>query len=61
MREIGVGVREIRIHALGEWRVIYVARFDDAIYVLHSFQKKSRKTSQKDIERARQRYKEIGR
>jgi len=57
---IGPGVKEIRIHLLGEWRVIYVARFRDAVYVLHSFQKKSRKTSRQDIELARQRYKLIG-
>ena len=57
---IGPGVKEIRIHVLGEWRVIYVARFRDAVYVLHSFQKKSQKTSRQDIEFVRQRYKLIG-
>ncbi len=57
MPTAGKGVREIRIHVLGEWRVIYVAKLADAIYVLHSFQKKSRKTSQQDIEVAFQRYK----
>lgn len=56
---IGPGAKEIRIHVLGEWRVIYVAKFRDAVYVLHSFQKKSRKTSRKDIETARRRYKQI--
>jgi phage-related protein len=60
MRVIGPGVKEIRIHVLGEWRVIYVAKFQEAVYVLHSFQKKSRKTSRQDIELARQRYKQIG-
>lgn len=60
MQTIGKGVREIRIHVLGEWRVIYVARFKEAVYVLHAFQKKSRKTSRQDIERARQRYGQIG-
>jgi phage-related protein len=40
MTSVGNGVREIRIHVLGEWRVIYVARLADAIYVLHAFQKK---------------------
>ncbi len=57
---IGRGVKEIRIHVLGEWRIIYVAKLKDAVYVLHSFQKKSRKTSQQDIELARKRYKQIG-
>jgi len=57
---IGPGVKEIRIHVLGEWRVIYVAKLRDAVYVLHAFQKKTRKTSQRDIDLARQRYKQIG-
>ena len=60
MQTIGSGVKEIRIHVLGEWRVVYVAKFSDAIYVLHAFQKKSKKTSRKDIELARQRYKQMG-
>lgn len=60
MPAIGHGVKEIRIHVLGEWRIIYVAKLEDAVYVLHSFQKKSRKTSQQDIELARKRYKQIG-
>ncbi len=57
---IGPGAKEIRIRVLGEWRLIYVAKFHDAIYVLHSFQKKARKTSQGDIDLARQRYGQIG-
>lgn len=60
MKEVGLGVREIRIHVLGEWRVLYVARFADAIYVLHAFQKKTQKTDRKDVEIARRRYKQIG-
>ena len=47
-------------HALGEWRVIYVATFREAVYVLHSFRKKSRRTSAQDIEMARKRYKQMG-
>lgn len=57
---VGSGVREIRIHVLGEWRIIYVANIRDAIYVLHAFQKKTQKTNQRDIELARKRYKQIG-
>ena len=60
IRTVGPGVQEIRIHVLGEWRVIYVAQRSDAVYVLHAFQKKSRKTSRQDIELARQRYRQIG-
>jgi len=51
---------EIRIHILGEWRVIYVAKHHEAIYVLHAFQKKTKKTSRQEIDLARQRYKQIG-
>jgi phage-related protein len=46
MPTIGSGVKEIRIHVLGEWRVIYVAKLLDAVYVLHSFQKKGGKDQQ---------------
>lgn len=57
---IGPGVNEIRIHVLGEWRVIYVARFRDVVYVLHAFHKKNRKVSRRDIDLARHRYSQIG-
>jgi phage-related protein len=60
MQIVGVGVKEIRIHILGEWRVIYVATHHEAIYVLHAFQKKTKKTSKQEIDLARQRYKQIG-
>lgn len=59
METVGPGAKEIRIHVQGEWRILYVAKFHDAIYVLHAFRKKSRKTSRKSIELARQRYKQI--
>ena len=58
---IGPGAAEIRIHdAAGAFRVVYVAKFDDAVYVLHAFQRKTQQTSQADIDRARKRYKLIG-
>ncbi len=60
MQIVGVGVKEIRIHILGEWRVIYVAKHHEAIYILHAFQKKTKKTSKQEIDLARQRYKQIG-
>lgn len=44
MPNVGAGAYELRVHVLGEWRVIYVARFDDAVYVLHAFQKKTQRT-----------------
>jgi len=60
MQSVGQGAKEIRIHVLGEWRIIYVAKIRDAIYVLHAFQKKTQKTSQRDLDLARKRYKHIG-
>ena len=60
MQVIGRGVNEILILFWGGWRVIYVARLRDAVYVLHAFQKKTRKTSRHDIDLARQRYRQIG-
>lgn len=60
VQSVGQGVKEIRIHVRGEWRVIYVAKIRDAVYVLHAFQKKTQKTSQRDIDLARKRYKQIG-
>ena len=59
MLNVGKGVYEIRVHVLGEWRVLYVARRGDAVYVLHAFQKKSPKTAKPDIELAIRRYKQM--
>ena len=60
MNSIGQGVREIRIREVdGAFRVIYVAKFTDAIYVLHCFQKKSQKTSSEDVAIATRRYKDL--
>lgn len=56
---VGPGAYEIRVHARGEWRVIYVAKFRSAIYVLHAFQKKAQKTRKEDIDLAAYRYREI--
>jgi len=60
MKEVGIGVMELRVHVLGEWRVLYVAKFVRAVYVIHAFQKKTRKTRREDIELARARYRELG-
>jgi phage-related protein len=57
---VGPGVREIRIHVLGEWRVLYVAKFAKVVYVLHVFRKKTQKTRKEDIVLARDRYRQIG-
>ena len=59
MPRIGSGVAEIRLHELHEHRVIYVTKFEESIYVLHAFEKKTGKTAQRDIEVARQAFKKI--
>jgi len=56
---VGAGVIEIRVHAAGEYRVFYVAKFEDAVYVLHVFAKKTRKASSLDVELGRKRYREL--
>ena len=59
MPSVGAGVREIRVRdQAGQYRVIYVASFRAAIYVLRAFQKNSRKTSGADLKLARRRYRE---
>jgi len=49
MPNIGPGVREIRIRIGGAWRVVFVANRDEAIYVLHAFQKKTQRITRRDI------------
>jgi phage-related protein len=50
VRTVGPGVREIRVRdATGAFRVIYVATFAEAVYVLHAFAKKTQRTSQRDL------------
>lgn len=55
MPSVGPGVVEIRVHTEVEHRVFYVARYEEAVYVLHVFQKKTRQTRQMDIDLARMR------
>lgn len=59
MPSIGLGVNEIRIRTENAYRLIYVARFPEAVYVLHAFEKKSRKTSRSDVALARSRFKTL--
>ncbi len=56
MPSVGLGVNEIRVRTGNAYRLIYVARFSEAVYVLHAFEKKSRKTSKPDLELARKRF-----
>lgn len=60
MNTVGMGVKEIRIRdAAGAFRVIYAAKFAEAVYVLHCFQKKTAKTSKADVEMAAKRYRDL--
>jgi phage-related protein len=60
MPSVGKGVEELRIWSdTGTYRVIYIARLADAVYVLHAFQKTSEKTPQKEIDVAAKRLREL--
>lgn len=60
MNTVGRGVREIRIRDVGgAFRVLYVAKFADAVYVLHCFRKQSQKTDKTDLDKATKRYREL--
>ncbi len=60
MKTIGAGVNEIRIRDnAGAFRILYVAKFTEAVYVLHCFQKKTQQTSKPDIQLAQTRYKDL--
>ena len=60
MPSIGTGVVELRIwDQAGAFRVVYVAKLEAAVYVLHCFQKKTQQTAKGDIELARRRFKEL--
>lgn len=61
MATVGAGAYELRVReASGAYRAIYVAKFAEAIYVLHAFQKKTQKTGKADLDLAARRYKLIG-
>jgi phage-related protein len=60
MSSIGQGVCELRHKDVnGAFRVIYYAKLKDTIYVLHAFQKKTQKTTKRDLDLAQQRFKEL--
>jgi phage-related protein len=61
MSSVGQGVYEVRIHTELEHRVLYVAKYDEAVYVLHAFEKRTRQTRQADIDLGRQRLAELQR
>jgi phage-related protein len=58
MSTVGPGVKEIRVHVENEYRVLYVAKFQRAVYVLHAFVKKRRQTPVAVVRLAKLRYRE---
>jgi phage-related protein len=54
-RRTGIRIRD----PAGAFRVLYVAKFEDAVYVLHCFQKKTQKTNKTDLNLATQRYRDL--
>lgn len=62
MKTVGPGVREIRIRdASGRFRVLYIATFEEAVYVLHCFPKKTQRTSKADLDTGARRCRELRR
>ena len=59
MPSVGPGVQEIRVHTELEHRLFYVAKFEEAIYVLHAFEKKSQKAARHDLELAKSRLNDL--
>lgn len=60
MPSIGRGVEELRIWSdKRTYRVVYIARLADFVYVLHAFQKTTAATSKRDLEIARDRYSKL--
>jgi phage-related protein len=60
MSDVGSGVQGIRIKdEAGIFGVLYAARFEDAVNVLHCFQKKAQRTAKSDLELAGKRYAEL--
>jgi phage-related protein len=59
MPSVGLGVREIRIHTDVEHRVLYVAKFAEAVYVLYAFEKRTRRMPQTDVDLAKQRFRSL--
>jgi phage-related protein len=59
MAIVGPGVEEIRIRADGAYRIFYIARFEEAVYVLHCFQKKTQATAAQDLELGQSRYQKL--
>jgi phage-related protein len=59
MTSVGPGVREIRIQTEVAHRVFYLATFEEAVYVLHAFEKRTQKTPLREVRLAQERYRAL--
>jgi phage-related protein len=59
MASVGAGANESRVHLGGEYRVLYVTRFAESVYVLHAFATKTRRTPKRDVDLAAKRYRDL--
>jgi phage-related protein len=59
MSDVGLGVKEIRIQTGEDFRIIYVAKFPEAVYVVHAFEKKTQQTAKHDIDLAKSRFRAL--
>jgi phage-related protein len=60
MPTVGQGVEEVRLWSgEGTFRVVYIARLPEAVYVLHPFQIKTPATAHTDINLAARRFRAL--
>ena len=60
MPTVGSGVQELRVRdERRAYRIFYVAKFEEAVYVLHVFEKRSQKTARADLELGKSRYADL--
>jgi phage-related protein len=59
MPSVGMGTYELRVKTDNQYRIFYVTKFPEAIYVLHAFLKKTQTTSKKDLDKGKEQYKKI--
>jgi len=59
MPSIGKGVREVRVQYRNQYRLVYVAKFEEAIYVLSAFIKKTQRTPRAEVDKAKERLREV--
>ena len=59
MSTVGPGAMEIRIHVGDAYRIFYVVKFKEGVYILHAFQKKTQRTSTREIRLGQSRYREM--